>query len=86
MWLALLLNLEIKVVKEALKRLKNLGLLDIKDGKLVRTAKALTTTNDIPSMAIKNHHLGNLRLAEKALFNEAVERRVFGSITMPTNP
>ena len=85
-WVSSRLGLDLEATKEALKRLKNLGLLDIEGGKLVRTARPLTTTNDIPSMAIKNHHLGNLRLAERALFDEEVDRRDFGSITVPTNP
>ena len=85
-WIADRLGIDICLAKEAIKRLKNLGLLDIVEGKLVRTSNPLMTTNNIPSMAIKQHHLGNLRLAEKALFDEEVDRREFGSITMPTNP
>ncbi|MGZ3788238.1 MAG: DUF4423 domain-containing protein [Bacteriovorax sp.] len=85
-WVAERLGIALDEAKEALKRLKKLGLLDIHGDKLVRTTRPLTTTSDIPSMAIRKHHLGNLRLAERALFEEAVERREFGSITMPTNP
>jgi len=85
-WVADRLGIDLDMAKEALKRLKNLGLLDIVDGKLIRTSSPLTTTNNISSMAIRKHHLGNLRLAERALFDEEVERRDFGSITMPTNP
>lgn len=85
-WVSKRLGLDLQVTKEAMCRLKSLGLLKIKSNKLIRTAKPMTTSKDIPSMAIKNHHLGNLKLAEKALFEESVDRREFGSITMPVNP
>jgi uncharacterized protein (TIGR02147 family) len=85
-WIAKRLGIELEQAKEALKRLKKIGLLDIKDQKLIRTSRPLTTTRDIPSLAIRKHHLGNLKQAERALFEEPIERRDFGSITMPVNP
>jgi uncharacterized protein (TIGR02147 family) len=85
-WVAERLGISEEMAQEALKRLKKIGLLDIKAGKLIRSSRPLTTTRDIPSMALRLHHLGNLKLAEIALFEEPVERRDFGSITMPVNP
>ena len=85
-WVAERLGIDQEVAKEALKRLIKMGLLDKVDGKLIRSARALTTTSDIPSIALRSHHLGNLKLAEKALFEVPIERREFGSITMPVNP
>lgn len=84
-WVAERLGISQSLAQESLKRLVKMGLLDRADGKLIRSSRALTTTRDIPSMALRSHHLGNLKLAEKALFEEPIERREFGSITMPAN-
>lgn len=82
LWLASRLGLEVEVVKEALERLLRLKLVKIQNGKLIRTAKPLTTTKDVPSEAIQRHHRQNLILAERALNEVPVNLREFGSVTM----
>ena len=84
-WIARRLGIEEKLAREALRRLEQLGFLRVKGKKLVRSARPFTTTRDIPSLAIRKHHLGNLRLAGDALENVPVDLRDFGSTIMPMN-
>lgn len=84
-WISERLALEPYLVLEAVERLQRLGLLKIEKSKLIRTAKPLTTSSDLPSTAIRKHHSQNLLLAEKAIHNVPVELREFGSVTMPVN-
>ncbi|MCC2679633.1 MAG: hypothetical protein K0R29_2209 [Pseudobdellovibrio sp.] len=84
-WISERLALEPYLAIEALERLQRLGLLKVERAKLVRTAKPLTTSSDLPSTAIRKHHSQNLILAEKAIHNVPVELREFGSVTMPVN-
>jgi Mn-dependent DtxR family transcriptional regulator len=84
-WIAERLGLEMGEVKEALDRLRRLKLLTIKNGKLVRIGLLLETTRDIPSAAIRRHHLENLRLAENSLLNDPVHAREFSSTTVNVN-
>lgn len=84
-WISERLALEPYLAIEALERLQRLGLLKIERNKLIRTAKPLTTSSDLPSTAIRKHHSQNLILAEKAIHNVPVELREFGSVTMSVN-
>lgn len=81
-WISERLGIEIYQAQEAIDRLTRLGLLKIEKNKLVRTIKPITTSQDLPSVAIKKHHLQNLLLAEKALNQIEVSQREFGSVTM----
>ncbi len=84
-WISERLNLEPYLAIEALERLQRLGLIKIERSRLIRTAKPLTTSSDLPSTAIRKHHSQNLVLAEKAIHNVPVDLREFGSVTMPVN-
>lgn len=85
-WIARRLGLSVAEVNEALECLFRLGYIASKKGKLVRTSVSITTTQDIPSTAIQNHHRSNLRLAEKSLLLDPVEAREFSSTTLAIDP
>lgn len=84
-WIADRLSISPDLVREALKRLQRLGLLQVSGGRLVRTSQSLSTTVDIPSAAIRKHHSQNLEKAAHALENVEVNLREFGSVTMAVN-
>ncbi|MEQ1878918.1 MAG: DUF4423 domain-containing protein [Bdellovibrionia bacterium] len=85
-WIARRLGIKETDAKQALVRLERLGLIQIKDGRLIRTAQTLSTTRDVPSSAIKRHHSQNLVLAERSLMNDPVELREFSSATIVVDP
>lgn len=85
-WIADRLQIETYQALDSLERLQRLNLLKIEKGKLVRTARPLSTTHDLPSAAIRKHHSQNLLLAEKSLSKDPVEVREFASVTMAVNP
>jgi uncharacterized protein (TIGR02147 family) len=81
-WIAERLAISSENAADALERLIRLGFIKVKRGRLHRTAQALGTLRDIPSLAIKKHHTDNLNLAREALHNVPVELREFSSTTM----
>ncbi|MCB9083023.1 MAG: TIGR02147 family protein [Bdellovibrionaceae bacterium] len=85
-WLANRLGISQVEAHTALDRLLRLNLVETRRGRLVRTARPLATSRDIPSEAVRRHHRGNLQLAEKALDETPVELREFSSTTVATNP
>lgn len=84
-WIAKRLGIKQSDAEEALKRLLRLELVKKNKMQLIRTAKPLTTSNDVPSEAIRKHHSQNLLLAEKSLHHDPIESRDFGSVTMSVN-
>jgi uncharacterized protein (TIGR02147 family) len=84
-WISERLGIETYQAQDALHRLQRLGLLKIEKNKIVRTAKPITTTQDLPSVAIKKHHTQNLHRAEIALHEVDIHLREFGSVVVPTN-
>ncbi|MEQ1723918.1 MAG: TIGR02147 family protein [Pseudobdellovibrio sp.] len=84
-WVSDRLGIDRYLAIEALERLERLSLIKIEKNKLVRTAKPLKTTTDIPSTAIRKHHSQNLVLAEKAIHNVPVELREIAAVVMPVN-
>jgi uncharacterized protein (TIGR02147 family) len=73
--------------RDALNRLKRLDLISVKsDGSYKQTGKPLTTTDDIPSGAIKAYHRGMIDVAKSKLDTIPVEQREFGAVTMAINP
>ncbi|MCH2534346.1 MAG: DUF4423 domain-containing protein [Bdellovibrionales bacterium] len=72
--------------KQALERLARLQLIEIKqDGQIKALTETSFTTNDIPSKAIKLHHEEQLKLAQKALYEQEVTQREIGSATIAIN-
>ncbi|WP_374077421.1 DUF4423 domain-containing protein [Bdellovibrio bacteriovorus] len=85
-WIAERLNIKKDEAEVALERLFRLELIKKVRGRMERTVKPLTTSNEIPSAAIRKHHSQNLRLAEESLHRDPVTTREFGSVTMAVNP
>lgn len=84
-WIANALGLTLIETGEAVNRLKRLGLLEERNGVLVRTEKSLETPSDIPSSAIRSFHKQNITRAEESLEDIAIEDRDITSIMMPVD-
>lgn len=67
--------------KQALERLARLGFME-KSGQLFRRLKSLTSTTDIPSLAIRQFHLQMMEKARQALFRQPIQKRYFSSVTL----
>lgn len=63
-----------------------LGLLEEKRGRLVRTGKRLSTSDGIAAAAIRRAHLEDCDLARRSLEQDPVELRDFSSITFRLDP
>ncbi len=85
-WIARRLGISELEVQNALDRLMRLGLVKKQGSRLVRTTKSITTTDDIPSAALKVHHEQNFARAEKALKTVKVDLREISSVTFPADP
>ncbi len=85
-WVANRLGISKSEAETAIERLVRMGFLSIDKGKLTRTTLPLSTTRDIPSAAVKKHHLDNLKLAAKSLENDAINEREFSGQTMAIDP
>ncbi len=86
-WIAERLSITELQARDALNRLKRLELITIKnDGSFKQSGKPLTTTDDIPSGAIKAYHRGVIDLAKSKLDLIPVEKREFGAVTIAINP
>lgn len=79
-WIAERLGISAPLARESLERLMNLGLLKVKEGKASSHKGLLKTTDDIPSRAVKAHHLEILNLARSALYHQDVNSREFTSL------
>ena len=70
-------------IRIAMKNLTDLGIIGHDETGRLRVLKpGLITTNDVPSSAIKKHHLGMLELALQALVEQTVEERQINSTTL----
>lgn len=85
-WIARALRISVPEVTVALDRLQRMGLLEIRGDRLVRTGLPVSTTDGIPSAPLRHYHRQNLKLAETSLEQDPVARRIFSSISVPTNP
>ncbi|MCB0362486.1 MAG: TIGR02147 family protein, partial [Bdellovibrionales bacterium] len=82
-WISERLNITLKQARLGLKHLEDLEMLfRNRDGKLRATGKKFKTTNDIQNLALQRSHLQTLDLAKSAVFDQGVEQRDIGSITM----
>jgi uncharacterized protein (TIGR02147 family) len=75
------LGLSATEVRAAVERLIRLGLLTRRGGKLVSSGRC-TTTQDVPSAALKRFHRQGLERAIDALEGVEIEDRDITSITM----
>lgn len=76
-------QLEAKLTRD---RLVRMGFIQVKGPNLIRTAKALTTTTDISSVAQRKYQAQNLDLARASLERDPVTDRDITSITFPVDP
>ncbi|QDK45842.1 hypothetical protein DOM22_12115 [Bdellovibrio sp. ZAP7] len=86
-WVSERLGISELQARDALNRLQRLDLISIKsDGSFKQTGNPLTTTDDIPSGAIKAYHRSVIDLAKTKLDTVPVEEREYGAITLAINP
>jgi uncharacterized protein (TIGR02147 family) len=84
-WIAKKLSITKSQATNAIARLQRLGFLELKDGKLVRNAMPLNTTNQIPSQTIRKYHKQNLDLARLSIDRDEIHLREFSSMVMAIN-
>lgn len=85
-WVAARLAITFETAEKALGDLLKMGLIENRKGKIYRTSKALTTSVDIPSESIKEHHRQSLVKAIDALEEVSVDLRDYTSVTYAINP
>jgi len=86
-WIARKLGIREIEALDGLNRLKRLGLIAVyKDGSFKKNENVPTTSDDIPSEAIRKAHKQVLNLAQLRLDDVPVEEREFGTIIMNINP
>ncbi len=82
-WMANVLDVAEVQVECALKNLSTVGLIQVDTaGKISAVHTLLSSVNDIPSQAIREHHRQLLGKAEAALSSQAVTEREFQSLTL----
>jgi uncharacterized protein (TIGR02147 family) len=82
-WIAKAFDISATEAEAGLDRLIRLGLIKIRHNRIKRLAREIVTTNDIPSAAIRRHHLQNLELARASIENDSVQKREISSATFP---
>lgn len=85
-WIARQLGITPQEASDALARLVRLKIIEIKQGKMTQVMKPIRTTTDIPSAAIRRHHLQNLEKSKEMLESVPVEQREYSAITMAVAP
>jgi len=88
-WIAQRLGISENQASDAISRLLRLKILSVaSNGKLKRNYPKLTTTDGVPSDALKKAHSQGLELAGRSLWNSsvAIDRQDFTYLTVPTNP
>lgn len=81
-WFTEKLQLSSIVIKNALRRLIHVGLVEFKDGKYQPLTEESTTSEDLPSDDIKNFHAEMLKKSEVALYTNPVTEREFINMTL----
>lgn len=81
-WIAKRLNISVHQSKQAIERLIRLGMLEEKNGKLLKAEQHLTTTHDVSSDAIKNFHRQILSKATDSLMFQDLSERDLTTMTM----
>ncbi len=80
-WIAHRLGLSESNIQQALEKLKKLGFLIEKNGKLLRAKPKYRTTDDINNLALKKSHFETLDLAKDALLEYDVNQRDYTWLT-----
>lgn len=82
-WISRKLRITSVEAREALKRLESLGLVKIKNGKLLECPNTnVSTEDDIASSAIKQNHKENMLNAVHALDEQSPQEREFNNCTI----
>lgn len=80
-WVAEKLKVSIKEIFESVKRLQNAQLLKIaEDGKWIDLSPFFSSTDGIPSEAIRAFNIDILRTMEKKIINEPINDRIMKSV------
>ncbi|WP_415063257.1 TIGR02147 family protein [Bdellovibrio sp.] len=85
-WIAKRLGFSEVMVAGALHRLERLGLVAKEQGLYQPVHKAVTTTHDIPSAGIREHHRQILTHTMNSLFHDDTKLRDITSMGIPVNP
>ncbi len=85
-WFATKLGINHNQAVDAIARLTHLGLLESKNGRLVKTKVSIASSTGVPSAAIRNRHKQILKKATESLEEHTVEERDFTSMTMAIDP
>jgi len=85
-WVADRLGLDLDLAEESLEKLIELKLIKNVDGRIVRTSEPITTTADIPSASIREHHKQSLQKAIDSLESVPVELRDYTTVTYAIHP
>jgi uncharacterized protein (TIGR02147 family) len=85
-WYARKLGISDDEAQIAIERLKKLGLLELRRGKLVKAKAFVASPDQVPSAAVRNRHRQILRKAEDALGRNSIDERDFSSMTMAIDP
>lgn len=81
-WIARALGINIIQARSALDRLLRLGLLKVKDGKLICTGANAANPDGRPSLAVRKFHSQILSRATRALTSQNVEEREFFNLVI----
>ena len=81
-WISQRLGLPTKPCREALTLLCKLKLIEIQDGRMIRTASLLQSKRDIPSRYVREQHRQFLELAAQSLDHVDVAMRDISTVTM----
>ncbi len=85
-WIAGRLGLGVPEARGALRRLERLGFIEIRSGRMVRTQTSFTTTDGIPSSALRSFHAQNLERARSSLERDPIAVRDVSSLTLALDP
>lgn len=85
-WISRRLGISEIIATDALRRLKRLKLIEIKDGSFRQVTKPLDAGWNAPSAALRRHHKQNMDLAKEKIDTVDLSKREYSSITMAANP
>lgn len=86
-WIARQLGISVIEARRAIARLELAGLLETRDGRLVKVDDELTNRDKgLTSASVKRHLAQMQAMATEALMRQPVERRVMLGMTVPADP
>lgn len=85
-FLASRLCVPVQKARAIVATLLELGMIEERKGKLLRTGRRLSTSDGIASAAIRRAHFEDCELARRSLEQDSIEQRDFSSITFRLDP